>query len=251
MLKEGEDPNNPVRILTEGVFDCFHYGHARLLEQCKKMFKYVYLIVGVCADEDVIREKGKPIMSAEERAECVRQCKWVDEVIVNSKWLVDIKYLDKLGCKYIARDSDPYPCGEIDDMYAPFKKANRFLTTKRIGTISTTDLISRVIVNYDNYIEESIEKGFKPRDLGISEIKYFCYKIDNIFKKMQKRREKNKINYFFSKKENDDNENSGIVKDQIAFENIKKTKMSKKFIIMKNFFNKLIYKKNNPELYFF
>ena len=109
------------------------------------------------------------------------------------------------------------------------------MTTKRIGTISTTDLISRVIVNYDNYIEESIEKGFKLRDLGISEIKYFCYKIDNIFQKMQKRREKNKINYFFSKKENDDNENSGIVKDQIAFENIKKTKISKKFIMMKFF----------------
>ena len=184
------------------------------------MFKYVYLIVGVCADEDVIREKGKPIMSAEERAECVRQCKWVDEVIVNSKWLVDIEYLDKLGCKYIARDSDPYPCGEIDDMYAPFKKANRFLTTKRIGTISTTDLISRVIVNYDSYIEESIEKGFKPKDLGISEYKYFCYKIDIIFKKIQKRKGRNKIKLFFSKKENEDNENSGIGKDHIAFNNI-------------------------------
>ena len=61
-------------------------------------------------------------MTAEERAQCVRECKWVDEVIVNSKWLVDKEYLDKLGCKYIARDSDPYPCGEIDDMYAPFLK---------------------------------------------------------------------------------------------------------------------------------
>ena len=38
---------------------------------------------------------------------------------------------------------------------------------------------------------------------------------------MQKRREKNKINYFFSKKENEDNENSGIGKDHIAFNNIK------------------------------
>ena len=118
------------------------------------MFKYVYLIVGVFSDEDVTREKGKPVMTAEERAECVRQCKWVDEVIVNSKWLVDIEYLDKLGCKYIARDSNPYPYNDIPDMYLPFKKANRFLTTKRIGNISTTDLINRIIFNYGFYLEQ-------------------------------------------------------------------------------------------------
>ena len=87
------------------------------------------------------------------------------------------------------------------------------------GTISTTDLISRVIVNYDSYIEENIEKGFKPKDLGISEYKYFCYKIDIIFKKIQKRKGRNKIKLFFSKKENEDNENSGISKDHIAFNN--------------------------------
>ena len=117
-------------------------------------------------DEDVIREKGKPIMTAEERAECFRQCKWVDEVIVNSKWLVDIEYLDKLKCKYIARDSNQYPWGDINDMYEPFKKANRFLTTKRIGSISTTDLINRVLSNYEYYA-----KNVSKMDINIKLLK--------------------------------------------------------------------------------
>ena len=197
MIKEGEDPNNPVRILTEGVFDCFHYGHARLFEQCKKMFKYVYLIVGVCSDEDVTREKGKPIMTAEERAECVRQCKWVDEVIINSKWLVDIEYLDQLGCKYIARDSVPYPCDDIQDMYLPFKKKNRFLTIKRIGNISTTDLIKRVLVNYDYYLEESIKKGCRLKELNIPKNKYFFIKINLILKSIKERKVQNETKYYF------------------------------------------------------
>ena len=54
-------------------------------------------------------------MTVEERAKCVKQCKWVDEVIINSKWLVDIEYLDKLNCKYISRDANPYPCDDIKD----------------------------------------------------------------------------------------------------------------------------------------
>ena len=242
-MEEGEDPNNPVRILTEGVFDCFHYGHARLLEQCKKMFKHVYLIVGVCADVDVTREKGKPIMSAEERAECVRQCKWVDEVIVNSKWLVDIEYLDKLGCKYIARDSDPYPCGDINDMYEPFKKVGRFLGTERIGSISTTVLIGRVLSNYDYYMEESIKKGFKPRELGINNYKYFCYMINIIYQKNQKRRENNKYNklYFYINNNDEDNGASGVGNNFFVFDNNNnKRKFSQKIFFMKLFFDKLL-----------
>ena len=112
-------------------------------------------------------------MTAEERAECFRQCKWVDEVIVNSKWLVDIEYLDKLNCKYIARDSNPYPCGDINDMYEPFKKANRFLTTKRIGSISTTDLINRVLSNYEYYV-----KNVSKMDINIKLLK--CQKRNKI-----------------------------------------------------------------------
>ena len=36
MQPEGTDPLNPVRIYTDGIFDCFHYGHMRLFEQIKK-----------------------------------------------------------------------------------------------------------------------------------------------------------------------------------------------------------------------
>ncbi len=46
-----------------GVFDLFHFGHARVLEQAKRMYKHVYLIVGVSGDEETIAKKGKIIMT--------------------------------------------------------------------------------------------------------------------------------------------------------------------------------------------
>jgi len=41
----------------------YHIGHAKLLEQAKRLFKHVYLIVGVSGDEETIAKKGKIVMN--------------------------------------------------------------------------------------------------------------------------------------------------------------------------------------------
>ena len=196
-IEEGQDPNHPVRIYTDGVFDCFHYGHAKVLEQCKKMFPFVHLVVGVCSDADVTKEKGRPIMTAEERAECVKHCKWADEVILNCPWLINLDYLDKLNCKYIAHDPEPYPYNDIDDVYGPFKKAKRFLATKRTEGISTTDIINRILVDYERYVERNVKKGMKPKELNISNGKYLEKRISILWKNVEKRKGRNPLGYYF------------------------------------------------------
>ena len=194
--REGYDPKHPVRIYTDGIFDCFHYGHARVLEQCKKFFPNVYLVVGVCRDEDTKEEKGHTIMSLKERMECVKHCKWVDEVVVGP-WICSLEFLDSINCKYIAHDPEPYPYNNIPDVYGPFKKANRFLATKRTEGISTTDIINRVLVDYDRYIERNVKKGLKPKELNISNEKYFSAKINLLWKSIEKRKENNPLQYYF------------------------------------------------------
>ena len=182
LIPDGTDPNNPVRIYTDGVFDCFHYGHAKLLEQCKRMFSHVYLIVGVTSDEETWKNKCKTIMYYKERYECIKHCRWADEV-VEGPWVCTIEFLNNIGAHYIAHDPEPYPMGKIADLYGPFKEAGRFLPTKRTEGVSTTDLIVRILKDYNIYLERQVSRGITAEELNITPSKYLAIKLAIIFKK--------------------------------------------------------------------
>ncbi|CAG9312110.1 unnamed protein product [Blepharisma stoltei] len=165
----GYDPEHPIRLYCDGVFDLFHFGHARMLEQCKKKFPYVYLVVGVTGDEDTIKYKGKVIMNEYERSETVKHCKWADEVICPSPWVTTVEFLDKHNIRYICHDAIPYTQGsdETGDCYYEVKQAGRFLATDRTDGVSTSDLVLRIIKDYDDYVVRNLSRGYTPEQLGL------------------------------------------------------------------------------------
>ena len=71
-------------VLANGCFDGLHIGHLIHLKAAKKMGDR--LIVSITNDESVKREKGwgRPLFNQEERAEFVKQLRFVDEVIIVS-----------------------------------------------------------------------------------------------------------------------------------------------------------------------
>lgn len=64
-------------FLSDGCFDIMHSGHYNAIRQAKALTDI--LVVGVHSNAEILKHKGPPVMSDEERLANVRACKWVDE----------------------------------------------------------------------------------------------------------------------------------------------------------------------------
>ncbi|KAL8825874.1 MAG: hypothetical protein Q9191_004143 [Dirinaria sp. TL-2023a] len=165
----------PVRVYADGVFDLFHLGHMRQLEQAKNAFPDVYLLVGVTGDSETHKRKGLTVLTGAERAETLRHCKWVDEVIPNCPWIVTPDFLEKHKIDYVAHDDLPYGADEGDDIYSPIKKQGKFLVTQRTEGVSTTGIITkgceRIVRDYEKYIARQFKRGTSRQELNVSWLK--------------------------------------------------------------------------------
>ncbi|TKX18682.1 choline-phosphate cytidylyltransferase [Elsinoe australis] len=160
-----------VRVYADGVFDLFHLGHMRALQQAKTAFPDTTLIVGVTGNSETHRRKGLTVLSAAERAESVRHCKWVDEVIEDCPWIVTPEFLAEHSIDYVAHDDLPYGADEGDDIYTPIKREGKFLVTQRTEGVSTTGIITKIVRDYESYIARQLQRGQSRKELNISWIK--------------------------------------------------------------------------------
>uniref|UniRef100_A0AAV1TR66 choline-phosphate cytidylyltransferase n=1 Tax=Peronospora matthiolae TaxID=2874970 RepID=A0AAV1TR66_9STRA len=184
-LEEGEAgtlTGRPLRLYADGIFDLFHFGHAKALQQCKEAYPNTYLIVGCCSDEITHKLKGRTVMTDKERYESLRHCRWVDEVVEDAPWVLSDEFIEKHQIDYVCHDALPYSdtSGEASegDVYARIKAMGKFLETRRTNGISTSDLIIRIIAEYDTFIRRNLQRGYSGKDMNVPFIKEKSIKFD-------------------------------------------------------------------------
>lgn len=163
--------DRPIRVYADGVFDLFHLGHMKQLEQAKKAFTNVQLICGIPSDNETHKRKGLTVLTDKQRIETLHHCKWVDEIISNSPWCVTIDFLNLHKIDYVAHDDIPYASDNSDDIYKPIKEIGRFLATQRTEGISTSDIITKIIRDYDKYLMRNFARGATRKELNVSWLK--------------------------------------------------------------------------------
>ncbi|CAL1357595.1 unnamed protein product [Linum trigynum] len=136
-----------VRVYMDGCFDLMHYGHANALRQAKALGDE--LVVGVVSDEEIIANKGPPVLSMEERLALVSGLKWVDEVIADAPYAITEQFMNSLfnehKIDYIIHGDDPCLLPDGTDAYALAKKAGRYKQIKRTEGVSSTDIVGRIL----------------------------------------------------------------------------------------------------------
>jgi choline-phosphate cytidylyltransferase len=171
LKEEREGKGAPVRVYADGIYDLFHYGHARSLEQAKKLFPNTCLVVGVCDDASTHAIKGRTVMDEHQRAESLRHCKWVDEVIEHPPWVVTAEFMKLHKIDYVAHGEDISFDEFGQDAYKDIKAAGMYQVIKRTEGISTSDIILTIVRDYDTYVRRNLKRGYSAKDMNIGLLK--------------------------------------------------------------------------------
>ncbi|KAK2145981.1 hypothetical protein LSH36_642g03001 [Paralvinella palmiformis] len=163
MNGESSKRKKSIRIWVDGCFDMVHFGHANALRQAKQIGEY--LVVGVHSDEEIMKHKGPPVFSQEERYKMVRAIKWVDEVVENAPYVTTLETLDTYNCDFCVHGDDITTTSDGTDTYHLVKAAERYKECKRTVGISTTDLVGRMLLVTKSHHERDETKGPNKNDL--------------------------------------------------------------------------------------
>lgn len=135
--------------------------------------------------------------------------------MADAPWEITDEYLEKHKIDFVAHDEIPYGADDCHDLYAPLKARGMFVATERTEGVSTSDIVARIVKDYDIYVRRNLARGYSAKDLNVSFLNEKKFRLQN---KIDELKDKSKRAI----------ENIGEVKDDII---TKWEEKSREFIV--------------------
>ncbi|GMM34404.1 ethanolamine-phosphate cytidylyltransferase [Saccharomycopsis crataegensis] len=156
------------RVWIDGCFDFAHHGHAGAMLQARQIGKELY--VGVHSDEEILHNKGPTVMNLAERLSAVQACKWCTLPIGDAPYVTDPEFMDGFDCKYAVHGDDITTDANGEDCYKIVKDLGRFVVVKRTPSISTTDLVGRMLLmTKDHHLKTIDSKSYESFEKNVDD----------------------------------------------------------------------------------
>ena len=88
----------------------------------------------------------------------------------DAPWVITPEFLDAHAIDLVAHDDLPYAdtSGAVDDVYGAVKRLGKFVATRRTEGVSTSDLILRLVKDYNDYVLRNLGRGYTRQDMNVS-----------------------------------------------------------------------------------
>lgn len=142
------------------------------------------------------------------RYESLRHCRWVDEVVTDAPWYITDEFMAEhdvrvrpAACShwppaptshpsgapqidFVCHDALPYGAPGTDatsDIYYPFKVTGHFWETKRTEGVSTSEMIIRIVKDYDEFVRRNLSRGHTAKEMNVPFMKEKALQLDMAF----------------------------------------------------------------------
>ncbi len=102
----------------------------------------------------------------------IEACRWVTKSVPYAPYVTQLDWISHFGCKYVVHGDDITSDSSGEDCYRFVKAANRFKVVKRTPSISTTDLVGRMLLCTKSHFIKSLLNVLHGREGPGTEAEY-------------------------------------------------------------------------------